>query len=92
MRTILKPTGLKIVLAIVLLLVFSWLWRKYIMSTVSDTFPLGFPLQFFLAWGPCQAEESCSEFNGLWLLLDIAFWYVVGSLIMDRLVKRRNLL
>ncbi len=81
MKTLLKPTVLKIILMFVLLIASSWLWRMYVISTISDTFPLGFPLQFFLAWGPCQAGENCSEFNGLYLALDIIFWYIVGAVL-----------
>jgi len=88
MKTLLKPTVLKIILAFVLFAVFSWLWRMYIISTISDTFPLGFPLQFFLAWGPCQAGENCSEFNGLYLILDILFWYLVSTLAINIIQKR----
>ena len=84
MKTFLRPTVLKIVLTFVLLIASSWLWRMYIISTISDTFPLGFPLQFFLAWGPCQAEQNCSEFNGLYLTLDIVFWYIVGAILVWR--------
>jgi uncharacterized membrane protein (DUF106 family) len=90
MKILLKPTILKIILAFVLFIVFSWLWRMYILSTISDTFPLGFPLQFFLAWGPCQAGENCSEFNGLWLALDVLFWYVISAFAVDRVVRQKK--
>jgi uncharacterized membrane protein (DUF106 family) len=90
MKTLLKPTVLKIILTLVLFAVFSWLWRMYIISTISDTFPLGFPLQFFLAWGPCQAEQNCSEFNGLWLALDVLFWYVISAFVMDGFGKAKK--
>jgi hypothetical protein len=88
MKTFLKPTVLKIALVFVLFGVFSWLWRMYIISTISDSFPLGFPLQFFLAWGPCQAGQSCSEFNGLYLTLDIIFWYIAGATLVERFHKK----
>jgi len=88
MKTILKPTILKIILALVLFLVFSWLWQMYILSTISDTFPLGFPLQFFLAWGPCQAGQNCSEFNGLFLVLDIILWYIISAILVWRFQKK----
>ena len=79
MKQILQPTILKITLALVLFIIASLLWRMYVMATLSDTFPFGFPLQFFLAWGPCKPEQNCSEFNGLWLVLDMLFWYVVSA-------------
>jgi hypothetical protein len=80
MKAFLKPSVLKIILTFALLIVSGWLWRMYVISTISDTFPQGFPLQFFLAWGPCQAGENCSEFNGLYLTLDIIFWYIVSAI------------
>jgi hypothetical protein len=88
MKNILKPTLLKIAIAIVLFTTFSWLWRMFVISTISDTFPLGFPLQFFLAWGPCQAGQNCSEFNGLYLTMDIVFWYIVGVILVSRFQKK----
>jgi hypothetical protein len=80
MNAFLKPSVLKIILTFALLIVSGWLWRMYVISTISDTFPQGFPLQFFLAWGPCQAGENCSEFNGLYLTLDVIFWYIVSAI------------
>jgi hypothetical protein len=88
MHTILKPTLLKIVLTLVLFLLAGYLWRMYVTSTVSDTFPWGFPLQFYLAWGPCPAGEVCSESNFLFLLLDLLFWYVVSVLLLSRFGRR----
>lgn len=88
MKTLLKPTVLKIILTLILFATFSWLWRMFVMSTISDIFPLGFPLQFFLAWGPCQAGGNCSEFNGLYLTLDIVFWYIVGAVLVMRFQKK----
>jgi len=52
LKTLLKPTLLKIVLTVVFLALSSWLWRQYVISIISDTFPVGFPFQFYLAWGP----------------------------------------
>jgi hypothetical protein len=79
MKQILSPTLSKIILTSSLLIISSLLWRMYIVATLSDTFPIGFPLQFFLAWGPCQPNQNCSEFNGLNLVLDILFWYAVSA-------------
>ena len=90
MKTILKSSVQKIVITFALLYIFSMLWRAYIISTISDTFPVGFPLQFFLAWGPCQAGQNCSVFNWLYLVLDIIFWYIVGAFIMSRSVKAKK--
>jgi hypothetical protein len=88
MKFFLKPTLLKAVITFGLFTVFSWLWRIYIMSTISDTFPLGFPMQFFFAWGPCQAGQNCSEFNGLYLILDLIFWYIIGAILVSRFQKK----
>ncbi|MEN9524614.1 MAG: hypothetical protein RL536_683 [Candidatus Parcubacteria bacterium] len=81
----LKPTLLKILIAGILLIAFGWAWGFWVQMRISDTFPFGFPLQFFLAWGPCQPGENCSEFNGLYLGLDILFWYVVSAWMVTRL-------
>ncbi|MBI2331388.1 MAG: hypothetical protein HYU84_04360 [Chloroflexi bacterium] len=90
----LKPSFLKIVIFIALFVLSSWFWSIYIISRISDTFPVGFPFQFFLswgpcilAWGPCLPGENCSEFNGLYLLLDSVIWYVVSAWAMSRFKK-----
>lgn len=87
MKNFLRPSPLKIILAFTLFISTSYLWRIYIISTISDTFPWGFPLQFYLAWGPCPPGEICSEFNGLYLMLDIIIWYVVSAFII-RIFKK----
>lgn len=83
----LKPSFLKIVIFIALFVLSSWFWSIYIISRISDTFPVGFPFQFFLSWGPCQVGENCSEFNSLYLLLDSVIWYVVSAWAMRRFKK-----
>src|SRR3989339_563657 len=87
MKTWLKPSLTKIILTFVLLILSSWLWRIYVTLTISDTFPLGFPLQFYLAWGPCPPGENCSEFNWLWLFLDFVFWYFVSAFLVSKFRK-----
>ena len=82
MKALLKPSLIKILLTFALFALFSYLWRVYIISTISDTFPWGFPLQFYLAWGPCLPNEICSESNVLFLILDIVFWYIVSGLLV----------
>lgn len=84
MKAILKPTFLKLVLALVLFLLSSVLWRTYILSTISDTFPWGFPLQFYIGWGPCPPGEVCRETNAFFLLLDLVFWYLVSGFLISR--------
>ena len=88
MQNIFKPTFRNISLTFALLILTSLLWRNSVISTISDTFPWGFPLQFYLAWGPCPPGETCSEFNGLWLLLDILIWYVVSAFIIHTFKKK----
>jgi len=90
MRIFLIPTVWKITLTFVLFIIASFLWRTYVISTISDTFPWGFPLQFYLAWGPCPPGEICSEFNWLWLAIDIAIWYIFSAFIISA-VKNRNI-
>ena len=87
MKSILKPSLLKIILTIALFLVASYLWQVFITSRITDIFPLGFPLPFYVAWGPCPPGESCSEFNGLWLALDIVIWYLVSAFILSMIKK-----
>lgn len=90
MKTLLKPTLLKLILTFVLLFISSYLWRMYTILTISDTFPWGFPLQFYLAWGPCQLGEVCSESNIFYLIVDIVAWYFVSAFLI--LIFRRNLI
>jgi len=84
MSTLLKPTLFKIILTFALLALSSYLWRIYIISTISDTFPWGFPLRFYLAWGPCQQGFSCSESNIFYLIIDIVFWYIVSAFVISK--------
>jgi hypothetical protein len=84
----LKPTLWKLLLTAGLLYASSSVWRAYVISRISDTFPHGFPFQFYAGWGPCPPGQNCSEFNGLFLLLDILLWYIVSAFIVDRLRKR----
>ena len=89
MKAFLQPTLLKIVLAIFLFVIASWLWYLFVTATLSDTFPLGFPLAFLTAWGPCPPGESCSESDLFYLVLDILFWYLVSALGIW-LIQRKN--
>lgn len=49
--------------------------------------PLGIPLQFYLAWGPCPPGVSCSESNLFDLAIDILFWYILSAFLVSKLVK-----
>jgi hypothetical protein len=88
MKAFLKPTFAKIVLAFALFLLSSWLWRMYVTSQISDTFPHGFPLQFYLGWGPCPPGETCFEYNGWYLALDFVFWYLVSAFLVTRFWRK----
>ena len=88
MFTFLKPNFWKIVLTFLLFFVSSAIWQVYVLSRISDTFPAGFPFEFFVAWGPCPPGETCSEFNGLFLILDLLIWYVISALIVVGVLKR----
>jgi hypothetical protein len=90
MKAIFRPTLLKIILAFVLLVLSSYVWRMYVITRISDTFPWGFPLQFYTAWGPCPPGEICSETNPFFLLLDIAFWYIVSGFLVSRIANART--
>ena len=83
----LKPDLWKLLLTLVLLSVSSFLWRAYLLARISDTFPLGFPFQFYVAWGPCPPGQICAAFNGLFLILDVLAWYMLSFLIAGRLQK-----
>ena len=85
MVNLLKPNLWKLVLTLALFLLSSAVWRAYVISHISDTFPLGFPFQFYLAWGPCPPGQTCSEFKGLFLILDFLVWYLVSALLVGRL-------
>jgi hypothetical protein len=89
MKAIFKPTFLKILFTLVLLVVSSYLWRMVVISRISDTFPWGFPLQFYLAWGPCPPGETCSETNILFFLVDVLFWYIVGGFLTSGIANVR---
>jgi hypothetical protein len=89
MKTLLKPSLPKIVLALALFALFSYLWRIYIISTISDTFPWGFPLQFYLGWGPCPPGEICSENNAFFFILDLLFWYLVSAFLISKTTSMR---
>jgi hypothetical protein len=90
MKAIFKPTFIKILLTLVLLVVSSYLWRMIVIARISDTFPWGFPLQFYLAWGPCPPGEICSETNILFFLVDVLFWYIVSGFLASGIANVRT--
>jgi hypothetical protein len=90
MRAVLNPTLLKIILAFALFLLSSYLWRIYVIARISDTFPWGFPLQFYVGWGPCPPGQICSESNFFFLILDFVFWYFVSGFVVSRISNIRT--
>ncbi len=82
MKQILKPTLLKIIVTFVLLIAVGWLWQAILGLTLMDTSYFGVPMHFYITWGPCKPGNTCSEFNGLYLALDIIFWYIVGAILV----------
>jgi hypothetical protein len=90
MKSILKPTVLKLVVAAALFIGLTWLWGFVSNMVIMDASFYGLPLTFFSAWGPCQAGKNCSEFNGLNLFLDIMFWYLISAFAVQMLIKRRQ--
>jgi hypothetical protein len=84
----LNPTAEKILLAAGLFYGSSAVWRAYVVSRISDTFPQGFPFQFYVGWGLCPPGQTCSTFNGWFLVLDIVLWYIVSAFILNSLRKK----
>lgn len=80
---LIKPTLWKIILTILLFALVSWLSQFLSSMFIMDTSYTGFPLQFLVSWGPCQIGSDCSEFNGLYLVLDILVWYMVSALFVQ---------
>jgi hypothetical protein len=89
MRALLRHSPAKIILTLVFFALSSYLWRLYITSTISDTFPWGFPWQFYLAWGPCPPGEACSESKPLFLILNILFWYILSGFLVAGIARDR---
>ncbi len=83
----LKPTFSKIALSIVFFVAFSWLWQFAYGRFIMDVSFYGIPLHFYTTWGPCQAGQSCSKFNGTNLFLDLIFWYILSTLILPKFQK-----
>lgn len=78
-----RPTPWKIILAILFFALTSWLSQFLSSMFIMDTSYMGFPLQFLVSWGPCQIGSNCSEFNSLYLVLDILIWYAVSTLFVQ---------
>jgi len=84
MKSILKPSKSKSIIALILLILTSWLWRVIVPIFLSDTFPYGFPLPFYDSGGPCRPQDDCSSFNLWWFFIDLIFWYVITGMLLRR--------
>ncbi len=84
----LKPSLLKLASTFVLFFAVDWLWRSTVGSLIMDTSYFGLPLRYFITWGPCQAGQNCSEFNGLYLGLDLVFWYIISAALVAKFWKK----
>jgi hypothetical protein len=89
MLKFLKPSLFKIVVALALFLGLTWMWSLKNMFIMDASF-YGAPLIFFSVWGPCQIGQTCSDFNGINLLLDLIFWYLVCAFIVERFSKKKQ--
>ncbi len=76
---LIKPTLWKIIFTILLFVSASWISQFLSSMFIMDVTYTGFPLHFRASWGPCQIGSGCSEFNGLYLVLDILIWYVISA-------------
>lgn len=89
MLKFLKPSLLKIFVTIILFIVMNWMWNLKNMFIMDASF-YGAPLTFFTSWGPCQIGQNCSDFNGINLLADLVFWYLVCAFGVDWIQRRRR--
>jgi hypothetical protein len=85
-----KPTLLKGTVTLGLFIFFSWLWRVTLGARIMDASFYGTPFHFFSAWGPCPPGQTCSEFDGWGLVLDIFFWYVISAFALNRIAWLRS--
>ena len=88
MKALLKPSLTKILLALGLFIVASFLWKYTFGLVIMDVNYFGWPLHYLTTWGPCRAGENCSEFNGMYLVFDLLFWYMIGAWIVNRFSKK----
>ena len=90
MLKFLRPSALKIAVPLVLFISLTWLWGFIGNMFIMDASFYGVPLKFFTAWGPCQIGQDCSDFNGINLLLDLVFWYLVCAFVIERFNKKKQ--
>lgn len=88
MLKFLKPSLLKIVVALVLFPGLTWLWSLKNMFIMDASF-YGVPLIFYTVWGPCPPGEICSEFSSLNFGLDLVFWYLVCAFVVERFSRKK---
>ena len=89
MIAFLKPTLWKLILGLFLFFISDCLWRFTIGLSIMDVSYFGQPWHYFIAWGPCQAGQNCSEFHGMYLILDLVFWYLISAAFMTWLWRKK---
>ena len=85
--SLLLPTPRKLTLAVGLFFIFGWIvWPIIIESFMTDWYPIGFPLVFH-AVGLCPPPGDCIDFRWAALIIDAAFWYLAGAIIVQNRVS-----
>jgi hypothetical protein len=80
-KELFKPSILKIIIAVSLLFIFSYMQGSFFMG--GDYFPFGSPFFFYYKssiFGP-------AEYNIFFLIPDIIIWYIISSLIVIGITK-----
>lgn len=78
-----KPSFFKIILTTIVFFLSYFVQRAS--WKVLDYWEYGFPFPFQKGWGPCR--ENCQSFNWANLLIDVAIWYFVVSLLVTAVGK-----
>lgn len=81
-----RPTFLKVILAIVLFFVFSLLWGE--INVMFDATTFGFPFTVSAAngfCGPIEFDPTCGQpvYNFSGIILNAVFWYLVSAGILS---------
>ena len=71
------------ILAAILFMCSTFLWRLITGSIFMDSFFIGFPLNYYHGTGLCPPGETCTEFNSLNLVLDFIFWLIVSPILFE---------
>jgi hypothetical protein len=84
MRQLLRPTSAKVLVALGLFALASWLWRIVVTSTIGDVFPWGFPFGFYETWGPCKPGDTCEQWTFRYFWVDLMLWYLASAALLGR--------